>query len=264
MIDRKDLLKKYEGHLDREGLFIKTLDQLNQADAFFETQVTDFLTPDLVVVFDEIVAYYSEATVIKYGVFKDAERLKLCFLPPYAQAPSFAAYMALLEVRYNQKFNQLEHRDALGALMSLGVKRSKIGDIVPFDGGFQIAVDWTLKDYFLTGVDQIGRAGVAIQAISFDQAIEKETQVKMLQGTVQSLRVDGVIALAYNCSRNETKQLLESGRVKINHLQHTKTDTVLKINDLISVRGYGRFTVNEILGTTKKDRIRIVLALVSK
>ena len=191
-------------------------------------------------------------------------RQKLFFLPAYAQVPQDKDHMALLEVHYNQKFNQLEHRDALGALMSLGVKRTKIGDIVPFDGGFQIVVDWSLKAYFLSSIDQIGRAGVSIKSVPFDQAIEKVTQVKIVQGTVQSLRVDGVIALAYNCSRNESKALLESGRVKINHLQHTKTDTWLKVNDLISVRGYGRFAVNEILGTTKKDRIRIVLALVSK
>lgn len=264
MIDRKDLLKQYEAHVDREGLFIKTLDQLYQADAYFETQVTDFLTPDLIIIIEQIAAYHTEVKVLKHGVFTDAERQKLFLVPAFAESPLVTDNMALLEVHYNQKFNQLAHRDALGALMSLGVKRTKIGDIVPFEGGFQIVVECDLKDYFLHSVDQIGRAGVTIKSIPFDHAIEKVTQVKHVQGTVQSLRVDGVIALAYNCSRNETKQLLESGRVKINHLLHTKTDTLLKVNDLISVRGYGRFTVNEILGTTKKDRIRIVLALVSK
>lgn len=264
MIDRKDLVNKYERHVDREGVFIKTLDQLFQADTYFETQVTDFLTPDFLVIFEHIAKYYSEVSVESWGVFKDAERQKLIFLPAYAQRPLESEYLALLEVRYNQKFNQLEHRDALGALMSLGVKRTKIGDIVPFDGGFQIAVDWSLKDYFISSVDQIGRAGVSIKAVSFDQAIEKDIQVKHVQGTVHSLRIDGIIALAYNCSRNETKQLLESGRVKLNHIQHIKTDTLLKVDDLVSVRGFGRFTVSEILGTTKKDRIRIILALVSK
>lgn len=42
MIDRKDLLSKYAAHVDRDGLFIKTLDQLYQSDAYFETQVSDF------------------------------------------------------------------------------------------------------------------------------------------------------------------------------------------------------------------------------
>jgi len=55
MIDRQALLKQYGALVDSEGIFIKALDLLYYADNHYESQITDFLTPDLSFEIEQIV-----------------------------------------------------------------------------------------------------------------------------------------------------------------------------------------------------------------
>lgn len=264
MIDRKWVLQQYASFIDDEGLFIKTLDQLVTAETYYEIQITEFLSPDLLYVFEKICDQLTDLSSLKWGVFSDFERAKLIFAPEYVELPMAEDSIALLEVTYNQKFNTLEHRDALGALMALGVNRNKIGDIVVFDNGFQVAVSAELASYFENSVDKVGRAGVNIKHISFDLVKSKQVETKKVNSTVSSLRLDSVIAACYNLSRSMAQDLILSEKVKLNHQVISKPEYAPKVSDLISVRGYGRFHLDEVLGVTKKDRIRIVLSVITR
>ena len=264
MIDRAAILRAYESFVDSEGIFIKTLDQIIKATVYYEGQVTDFLTPDHVYVFRKIIEMHTDLSCTSFGVFPEAERSKLIILPAFSETIDMNDHISLIEIIYNQKFNQLGHKDALGALMALGVKRSKIGDIIVFDGGFQVAIDKSLQDYFMSSVDKIGRAGVRVALKAFEEAKAAAHDSKDVTGTVKSLRLDSFIALAYNLSRQEAQNLVEGDQVKVNYMVTAKTDYSPKRGDLISVRGYGRFTVQDILGTTKKDRIRVSISIMAR
>ena len=261
MIDKAALVKTYASLMDAEGEFVKVLDQIVNVERNYEPTVTSFLPPDLCFALMQIVQFQAELSVEKIGVFKEAERNRLVIKPEFSEAILDSEYVSLLEIKYNQKFAQLSHRDALGALLSLGVKRNKLGDIIVFDGGFQVAVDKTLETYFLNSVEKIGRAGVTVKSLSLSDAIIGEKQYKSVTGTVKSIRLDSIIALAYNLSRSEAQGLIEGGMVKVNHMINTHVTYGPKEKDLLSVRGHGRFIVGEILGTTKKDRIRINLSV---
>jgi len=264
MMDRQALLKQYSALIDSDGLFIKALDLLYYAQLHYEPQISDFLPPDLSFAIEQIAKNQTDLITKRLGIFVEPERVKLFLTPEYAQAINPEAYMALLDIQYNQKFNQLAHSDALGALMALGIKRCKLGDIVVYDGGFQVAVDDGLCDYFLQNVDKIGRAGVKVKKINFEEAKVNVQLKRAISGTVKSIRLDSIIALCFSLSRSDAQKLIESERVKVNHGVVSRTDHVNKVGDLISVRGYGRLIVEEILGVTKKDRIRVVLSVVTR
>lgn len=267
MIDRQALLKQYGALVDSEGVFIKALDLLYYAENHYEPQITDFLTPDLTFAIEQIAKNQTDLSTQRWGVFPNSERVKLYIAPDYALINDLeeeANYLTLLDIQYNQKFNQLAHSDALGALMALGIKRSKLGDIVVYDGGFQVVIDSSLCDYFLQNVDKIGRAGVKVKKIGFEEAKAIVQNKRAVSGTVKSIRLDSIIALCFSLSRSEAQKLVESERVKVNHGIVNRTDYVTKIGDLISVRGHGRLVVEEILGVTKKDRIRVVLSVVTR
>lgn len=267
MIDRQALLKQYGALVDSEGVFIKALDLLYYAENHYEPQITDFLTPDLTFAIEQIAKNQTDLIIRRWGVFPEPERVKLYIAPDYDDQDEqmlCRSSMTLLDIRYNQKFNELAHSDALGALMALGIKRSKLGDIVVYDGGFQVVVDSSLSDYFLQNVDKIGRAGVKVIKIDFDEAKAAVKNKRAVSGTVKSIRLDSIIALCFSLSRSEAQKLIESERVKVNHTVVIRTDYVTKVGDLISVRGYGRLEVEEILGVTKKDRIRVVLSVVTR
>lgn len=263
-MNKNGILTHYSTFIDSEGVFFKTLDQLIEASKYFEVQVTDFLTPDLVHVFQKIATEEAQVLVESFGVFEHAERMKLCFYPQYMAPFEPESYVSLIQFDYNDKFNKLAHKDVLGALMALGVQRKKIGDIVLNGASIQVAVDSSLESYFLTQIDQIGRAGVKSKKIPFNERFEKDIELTTVVGTVKSLRLDAVIAMALKCSRSDAQKFVDSELVKVNYRQISNGSFELKEGDMISIRKQGRFVIKALHGQTKKDRIRIELALYSR
>ncbi len=262
MINKNAILKQYASFIDADGLFLKTLDNLVDTEAYFETNISDFLTPDLIYCFEQMASKYADEIICeKFGGFNGAERAKLIFRTEYSEPVLPHNSVGLLEITYNTKFNKIEHKDVLGALMALGIKREKIGDIVITDNCAQVLVSKELEDYICMHLEQVGRAAVSINRIPLEQATEKCVDTKETMTTVKSLRLDAIIAAGYNLSRSETQKLIESERVKVNHQICAKTDHQLDQNDMISVRGFGRMVLNSIEGTTKKERIRVILSL---
>jgi RNA-binding protein YlmH len=80
-----------------------------------------------------------------------------------------------------------------------------------------------------------------------------------IKGTVQSIRLDSVAALALRISRGIITGLIEGGKVFINGKQILSNSTSLKSGDIVSVRGMGRFILYQINNTTKKGRISITI-----
>ena len=70
---------------------------------------------------------------------------------------------------YLPRGDKLTHRDFLGALMSLGIERETIGDILVEDGRCIVFVKSDIKDYIISQLFKIGNAGVKIRRQSPDK-----------------------------------------------------------------------------------------------
>lgn len=81
---------------------------------------------------------------------------------------------------------------------------------------------------------------------------------------MSSLRVDVVISNVFNISRQRSKQLIESNKVKLNWMEMQRADFVLDLLDIVSIRGFGRLQIRAIEGTTKKEKIRLSLGVLRK
>lgn len=81
--------------------------------------------------------------------------------------------------------------------------------------------------------------------------------------TVSSLRLDAVIAVGFNYSRNRAKQLIEHGQVRLNWEEIDRPDYQIVVHDLISVRHGGRLRIDMTNGKTKKDKERITISVVN-
>jgi RNA-binding protein YlmH len=256
-MDRRAILSYYADYVDSEGIFLGALERLEEAERYYEPQITAFMTPDLVAVFEKI-ADSVDITVLQFGAFASAERVRLCFVPYASEPPKQEDYVALLEIQYREKFGSIGHRDVLGALLSLGIQRKKIGDIT-FDGArIQFAADAAIADYLASELSRVGRMGVTVRRRALSDAIERnETRVEA-QVSVQSLRLDAVLAAGFNLSRQTAQDLIEADKVKLNHRQELHVSKDVNPGDVISVRGYGRLIVSEILGESKKGRIRLM------
>ncbi len=161
----------------------------------------------------------------------------------------------VLKVRpLNAKFaDALTHRDFLGALMNLGIERNQIGDIAVTDNEAYIFVTDKMVDYICEKLDKVKHTSVRCEITDNvpDGILYSLENIEII---VSSLRIDCVIAGVFKLSRNEAQNLIESERVFVNSKSVISVSKELCENDIISVRGYGKFVFFGEKGRTKKGR----------
>lgn len=154
-----------------------------------------------------------------------------------------------------QKFaDRLTHRDFLGALMNLGIKRELLGDIIIDNNCGYLFCLAHISEYIKDNLSRIKHTNVNVtQTDSLPDNLIKAPEPKEL--IVSSLRLDVLVSAVYKLSRNETSKLFSAGKIFVNSKLCENTSYQIKEKDIISVRGYGRFVFSIQLRNTKKDRL---------
>ena len=165
-----------------------------------------------------------------------------------------------LEISWDSRFASPAHRDILGAVLGLGINRDSTGDIQVGEGR---AVLWALDSaaaYITTNLERAGRATVKVKPADTVEEDAPAAEGKMVRDSVQSLRLDAVVAAAFNLSREEAARAVKSGLVRVDYEEETRTDRHLAEGMLISVRGMGRARLLDASARTKRSG-RIVLEM---
>ena len=162
----------------------------------------------------------------------------------------------LFEIDYPQKFVTLQHQHVLGTIMSLGIERDQLGDIV-VDNRIQFTLTKQLESYIILELNKIKGATVKLNALPIKDMIQSVENWHSSETTVTGLRLDVVLKEMIRKSRSISKQLIEKKRVKVNHTIIDSADFQLDKGDLLSIQGYGRAMITDIGGKTKKDKVRI-------
>lgn len=156
-----------------------------------------------------------------------------------------------MEIDYPEKFVTLKHQHILGTLMSLGIEREQVGDII-VNERIQFVLTSRLESFIMLELQRIKGASVKLYTIPVTDMIQSNENWKIESATVSSLRLDVVIKEMIRKSRTIAKQLIEKKRVKVNHTIVDSADFQLQANDLISIQGFGRAHITDLGGKTKK------------
>lgn len=189
------------------------------------------------------------------GGYDDAERVRAIILDRTEQDPlDYEFELGIIKVIPKSDMREITHRHVLGTLMSFGIKRETIGDIVVNSKDIYIFTISEVIPIILDNLKDINRIGVIVEKCSSSDFIcEVKTEIRNIN--VASLRLDAIISKVLNKSRNDTNDIINKGLVQINHIECLNNSYQLKNNDLISVRHFGRIEVKEIVNITKKDRL---------
>ncbi|MBR6376395.1 MAG: RNA-binding protein [Oscillospiraceae bacterium] len=190
----------------------------------------------------------------------DCERKAAFFLPDWMEEGDFdpAGYIAAL--RIDAYYGVPGHRDYLGALLGLGVRREWIGDIrVEEQTAWVFCLPSVAEQ--LAGLEQAGRVSVKAAVVPLGQVPEPERKRKEVRFTVQSLRLDAVLGETFRLSRTQAVKLIALGAASLNYLPCLKNDAPVKEGDVISLKGHGKATVTEIGGQSRKGRLFVVAEL---
>ncbi|MGN1166799.1 MAG: RNA-binding protein [Lachnospiraceae bacterium] len=190
-----------------------------------------------------------------YGGYELSERQMIAFLPDALyyeyHFPVLTIEIEPLNIRFAE---ELSHRDYLGALMNLGIERSKFGDIIINDSKALVFVCEDIADYI---VDNFTRVRHTVVKTSVKEPIEisYEPRYQEIKGTVPSVRLDTIMSVAFPMSRSKLTAYIEAGKVFVNGKMITSNGYHLNEGDLISVRGMGRIAYEKTLSETKKGRM---------
>lgn len=148
--------------------------------------------------------------------------------------------------------------------MNLGVKRTHFGDIISDGQRWQVFMAKEIAQFVVTQLQRIGKITVRLEEKSYTELLVPKDEWAHEQMTMSSLRLDTVIAAVYHISRTRAKQLVESGKVKVNWVENKHPDFLLDLLDIVSIRGFGRIQIQAFEGKTKKDKCRLSLGVLRK
>ena len=129
-------------------------------------------------------------TVVVYsGGGTECERTCAFFLPFYLTAEELDPSEYISAVHFRSFFGEPGHRDYLGALLALGVRREWVGDIrIRGAEAWVFCLPSVVKT--LAELDRAGRYTVRGEEIALADVPEEEVKTETVSFTVQSLRHD--------------------------------------------------------------------------
>ncbi len=200
-----------------------------------------------------------------YGGYEDAERTLAVFRPEYVEEDMAAFYsknkeddpICWLRIEVPKGSGKLSHRDYLGSLTGLGLKREKIGDILVREDGADVAVMREIADFLTLNYEKAGRANLKVKLAEKGDFELQKPQIKVITDTVASLRLDSVLSSAFGLSRAKAAEAVKRGIVFVNSMQIEKVDYMVNEGDRLVIRRMGKARLAEIGGKSRKDRIYI-------
>ncbi len=185
------------------------------------------------------------------GGFELAQRQMLGCFPDWCEDFKFPITPITATFRTADK---LTHRDVLGSLMGLGLKREMVGDILIEEGRAIMFLTDEIAPFVLNELSKIGRVGVNLIK-GFELPLPNAGRLTDLNNTIASDRLDCVVGALCGISRGQAVEKIEQSLVTVNSQIIEKTTHHVSEGDVISVRSYGKFTVDSINERTRKNRI---------
>lgn len=196
-----------------------------------------------------------------WGGYERAERKILLFLPDWLEQNQLTdEENPLTAIRCSRhREDMLTHRDYLGSLMGLGLRRDGIGDILVGEHGADIVVLREIMPFLLMNYEKAGRKRLTVSEIPLAALLIPEEKAVFVRDTVASMRLDAVAASMFRIPRTRAAEYVRAGKVFLNQQVCLRTDQEIVVRDRITLRGSGRGEVDEILGESRKGRVVVSL-----
>lgn len=203
-----------------------------------------------------------DAVCVLDGGYAEAERVRAFILPEYLHEPEYFAPMlqekiSLLSLR-GGGFCTLSHRDYLGALLALGIERHVLGDLLVLDERSAVLFcDAGISPYICAELTRVGKDGIKVEELPWGTQIEIPERYKSVSDTVASARFDCIAAALAGLSREKAQMLIRAGECTVDYEPCDRCDKTIEPPCVISLRGYGKFLVDDVSMQTKKGRLRM-------
>ena len=261
---KQEVLNDYKNQEDRMLLSF-VLDKIKFVETRNKIENTNFLDMHQIDLVETFLKKIKCENYILWGGYSTAERKVLIIYPEKLTeemvAKNYSKIMSVIRIKLSEvDKGKYSHRNYLGGIMKLGIEREMIGDILVEDDGADILILNESKKFLLQELSMLTRfenSKITEENIeNLKQVEERKEEVKII---VPSLRLDNFVSDLARTSRTKALDIIKSERVFINGRLETKTSKQIKNEDVITIRGKGRFVVKEFAGTTRSGRTIVVI-----
>lgn len=222
---------------------------------------TDFLNISEISIVKKILLEESISNYIIYGGKEETDRSIVIFYPEKLSLEmvekNFEKIFNVIRIRLPNNISY-EHKDFLSGIMKLGIKREKFGDIIVTDFGADIITLSEISNILsedLKTLTRFRKSEITVESIN--ELTILETEYENLNIIVSSVRLDNFVSELAKCSRGDAEDLIKEGRVFINSINVFKDSKKINVNDIITIRGKGKFIFDGIEKETRSGRYLI-------
>ncbi|RAP76639.1 RNA-binding protein [Paenibacillus montanisoli] len=245
-------------HPDERPFVDRASEWVERAAFGHEVKVTDFLDPRQAEIVTSLVNRRPDVALRLTGGYAGAERKRAIITPDYRDPENEPEGIAVIAVTGGtQGHLELDHGDYLGALLGLGIKRDRIGDLHVHEDGCHCLVVEEIADYINIQLRQVHRVHVLTDILPLQQLRPAAQAMEEMSLSVASLRLDGIASDVHRISRSKIVDPIRAGRCRVNWKVEEDPSAQLKAGDVVSMQGLGRFKVLLVEGVTKKGRLRV-------
>lgn len=254
----------YQHFTEEDREFVdKSLEKMQRVEDSYSFEVTSFVNPHQVEILRNL-GNHLQLQIFSSSDYYTSELAKVIIAPLYYELQVSDFEIDLLEISYANKFHHLTHSQIMGTVLNqLGIERKVFGDILVASGRVQIMVDRKFTQFFIDHISRIAKTSVKLKQVDFSQLIAVQADSKLRDVLVSSMHLDKVLAASFRLSRSVATKLIATKQVRVNYSMLDNPSHHLLLNDLISVRGYGRVKVLRENGFSKNGKYKLTVELLS-
>ena len=245
-------------HPDERSFVDRAWEWVERAALYHEMKRTDFLDPRQASILQSLANRNPDVQVRLDGGYPEAERCRALIAPDYRMLEEEDMGISVLDIASDdRKVADLDHGDYLGALLGLGIKRDKIGDLHVSENGCHALIADNIGDFLIGHMKQAHRVDVSVSVRPLNELQVVVPKLEEQTLSVASMRLDGIASDVFRLSRTKIVDPIRAGRCRVNWKAEENPAETLKAGDIVSVKGLGRFKVLEVEGVSKSGRIRV-------
>lgn len=261
-MNRQEILEKYANEEDRL-LASKLLDKIEFVEKRNTVENTEFLDMRQRQLLEKLLRDIKVDNYVSYGGYKTAERTAIIIYPDKLEEIfknnlfDYNTIFSVIKITLpNELKGMYSHRNYLGAVIKIGMRREKVGDIITSKDGAELIVLKESEKYIREGLQALTRFSKAeFETINLSDLKVEEPKTAIVKVIIPSMRIDSILSEIIRTSRAKALNVIKEERVFVNHELVFKGSKEVKENDIITVRGKGRFKVKGIVNNTRKGNL---------
>lgn len=221
---------------------------------------TDFLTTAEYMLLSARQHWMPGIRIVYWGGHKDCEHVTGGFFPKDWSGTEVQMFpvVCIRVIPLQEKYAQtLEHRDYLGAILNLGIERSKIGDIRICRKTAYVFCKEEFASFVVENFTTVKHTSIRCEILSSTAMVPQQQYIEK-SGSVASVRLDNIVSAMTGLSRGRAADLVRQGYVIADHAGRTSVSFVCRDEMIFTIKGYGKYRLFiEKEAYTKKGKQKI-------